>query len=56
MKLKVLGSGSAGNCYLLQNEKEILIIECGISYKKILQRLNFNLSSVVGCLISHEHL
>lgn len=55
MKLKVLGSGSSGNCYLLQNEKETLIIECGLPYKTILKGLNFNLSNVVGCLISHEH-
>ena len=55
MKLKVLGSGSSGNCYLLQNENETLIIECGLRYKDILKGLNFNLSNVVGCLISHEH-
>lgn len=55
MKLKVLGSGSSGNCYLLQNEDETLMIECGLSYKNILQGLNFNLSNVIGCLVSHEH-
>lgn len=55
MELKVLGSGSSGNCYLLQNENETLIIECGLRYKDILKGLNFNLSNVVGCLISHEH-
>lgn len=55
MKLKVLGSGSSGNCYLLQNENETLVLECGLSYKTILQGLNFNLSNVVGCLVTHEH-
>ena len=55
MKLKVLGSGSSGNCYLLQNKDETLIIECGLSYKTILKGLNFDLRNVVGCLISHEH-
>ncbi len=55
MKLKVFGSGSSGNCYLLQGEKETLIIECGLPYKTILKGLNFDLSNVVGCLISHEH-
>lgn len=55
MELKVLGSGSSGNCYLLQGEKETLIIECGLPYKTILKGLNFNLNNVVGCLISHEH-
>lgn len=56
MKLKVLGSGSKGNCYILQGEKETLILECGIPYKSILKGLNFNLSNVVGCLVTHEHM
>lgn len=55
MKLKVLASGSSGNCYLLQSENETLILECGINYKNILHGLNFNLKGIVGCLITHEH-
>lgn len=55
MELKVLGSSSKGNCYLIGNEEERLIIECGFSYKKILGFLNYNLKNVVGCLITHEH-
>ncbi|QZY56683.1 MBL fold metallo-hydrolase [Crassaminicella profunda] len=55
MKLKVLGSGSKGNCYLLCSPTETLILECGLPYKTILKGLNFNLNSVVGCLVSHEH-
>jgi len=55
MKLKCLGSGSKGNCYILQGEKETLLLECGIPYKDILKGLDFNLNNVVGCLVSHEH-
>lgn len=55
MKLKCLASGSKGNCYLLQSNEETLILECGIPYRDILKGLNFNLSNVVGCLVSHEH-
>lgn len=55
MKLKVIGSGSAGNCYLLQNENETLMLECGLPWKTILKGLNFNISNVVGCLVTHEH-
>ncbi|HBG1425919.1 TPA: MBL fold metallo-hydrolase [Clostridioides difficile] len=55
MKIKVLGSSSRGNCYLLQLENEILILECGVSYKEILKGLDFNLESVIGCLVTHEH-
>lgn len=55
MKLKVLGSSSFGNCYLLQSEKETLILECGVDIRFVMKSLNFNLSNVVGCLITHEH-
>lgn len=55
MGIKILASGSAGNCYLLETQNETLILECGISFKNIKKGLNFNLSKVVGCLITHEH-
>lgn len=55
MKLKVLGSGSSGNCYVISNNNEALIIEAGIDYKEVLQALDWNISKAVGCLISHEH-
>ena len=55
MSIKILASGSSGNCYLLETSKETLILECGIKYKDILKALNFDLSKVVGCLITHEH-
>lgn len=55
MKIKVLASGSSGNCYLLQLKDETLILECGIRYKQILEGLDFVLEKVVGCLVTHEH-
>lgn len=56
MKLKVLGSSSRGNCYILENEKEALVIECGINVKEVKETLDFKVSKIVGCIISHEHL
>lgn len=55
MKLKVLASGSKGNCYLLQLKDETLILECGIRFREIVEGLDFNLENVVGCLVTHEH-
>lgn len=55
MKLKCLSSGSIGNCYLLECNNEILILDCGISIKDIKVGLNFDLSKVVGCVITHSH-
>jgi phosphoribosyl 1,2-cyclic phosphodiesterase len=56
MKLTVINSNSAGNCYLLENSQEALIIECGVAIARIKQALNFDLSKVAGCVVSHEHL
>lgn len=55
MKIKVLSSGSVGNCYLLEHNSEILILDCGISIKDIKIGLNFELSKVVGCVVTHSH-
>lgn len=54
MRLKVLGSSSAGNCYILENEQDALLIECGVNMKEIKKGLDFNLAKVSGCIISHE--
>lgn len=56
MNLKVIGTGSQGNTYLLYNKEEVLLIECGVTIKKIKEALNFDFSKVIGCIISHEHL
>lgn len=55
MKLKVIGSGSKGNAYILENKEEALLIECGVKIDKIKQALNFNISKVYGCIVTHEH-
>jgi len=55
MRLTILGSSSSGNSYILHNDKEALIIECGIRFSEVKQTLNFDITKVVGCLITHEH-
>jgi len=57
MKLTVLGSNSSGNCYILGNDNECIIIEVGknITLPKLKQALKFNVNKVKGVLISHLH-
>lgn len=55
MQLKVLGSSSKGNCYILGNESESLIIECGVNILEIKKALEFSFSKVAGCILTHEH-
>lgn len=54
-RLKVLGSGSSGNAYILECNEETLILELGIKWKDILLGLDFDISKVVGCLVTHQH-
>lgn len=56
MKLMCLGSSSKGNSYILKGENEVLIIEAGISFKEVKQKLNFKISKIVGVCVSHAHL
>ena len=56
MTLHIIGSGSAGNCYLFKPKKgKSLIIDCGINFKEVKKALEFNISSVIGCLQTHSH-
>jgi len=55
MELIVLGSGSTGNCYLLTNDKECLVIEAGISLMDVKIELDFNISKIVGVISTHSH-
>lgn len=55
MKLTCLGSRSSGNCYLLEAANEVLVVECGVRLQEVKQALNFDLSKVVGAVVSHAH-
>lgn len=55
MKLHVLGSSSSGNGYMLENDTEALVIECGVSLKEVKKAIDFNISKIVGAIVSHEH-
>ncbi|MGG7664022.1 MBL fold metallo-hydrolase [Dyadobacter sp. BHUBP1] len=55
MRLKVLDSGSRGNCYLLESEQETLIIELGLPWNTVLQALDFDTSCVKIAIVSHCH-
>lgn len=55
MKLHTIQTGSIGNCFLLIGEKETLIIEMGVNFPFVKNALNYDLSKVVGCIVSHSH-
>jgi phosphoribosyl 1,2-cyclic phosphodiesterase len=55
IEIAPIASGSKGNCYRIDDGRTPLLLECGIPYKEIQKRLNFRISEIVACLISHEH-
>lgn len=56
MKIEVLGTGSSGNCYKVEIGTATLLLECGLPYKVIQRKLNFKVSDIDACLVSHEHM
>lgn len=50
-----LASGSAGNCYKIDDGRTPLLLEAGISFREIQKGLNFRTSELAGVLVSHEH-
>lgn len=57
IKITVTGSSSSGNNYIIESNGEILVLELGCSFSKILSSLKFDvgLKKVVGCVVSHCH-
>ncbi len=56
MEIEVLGTGSSGNCYKVKIGKATLLLECGLPFKVIQKKLNFKISEVDACLVTHEHM
>ena len=58
MKIKVIESGSKGNCTIILLDYIKLIIDIGISYKKLIKSLDdlhINIDEITGLLITHNH-
>lgn len=55
MELKVLCSGSSGNCYILENENEALIIEAGLPFMEVKKALDFNVRKIKAVITTHIH-
>jgi len=56
MNLSILGSGSSGNSYLLSNAEEALVIDAGVSFSKIAEAADYDISKIKCLLYSHQHL
>ena len=56
MRITCLGSGSTGNCFLLEDSGRLLILDAGVKLDKLLacKRLT-SFSRVDGALVTHKH-
>ena len=59
MELLSIASGSSGNCYYVGNEETHLLVDAGVSGKKIetaLNEIDRKPSDLNGILVTHEHI
>lgn len=54
--VKTIGSGSSGNCYLVDINGTKILLECGLPFKKIQKALNHKVSDIDFCFVTHEHM
>jgi len=55
MILRVIASGSKGNCYALEHSGSYLLLDAGAKLKQILAAVDYTPSAISGALITHEH-
>lgn len=55
MYLKVIGSNSKGNGYLLEGSSCSLLVEAGMPFADLNRMHKLPLSKLAGCVITHEH-
>ena len=58
MKIAVFASGSGGNCMLLSHKDSHILIDAGISMRRVetsLKSIGLTVKDIGGVLITHEH-
>ena len=58
IKVSILGSGSKGNCTLIETKDSKILIDCGFSAKETVKRLEIlgiNPTQINGIFLTHEH-
>lgn len=56
MELEVIGTGSAGNLYVLRAGERAIMLDAGVAFIHAIRKISeLRDSSVLACLITHEH-
>ena len=56
MNIQVIASGSNGNATIINDGVTSLLLDAGVSIKRLYQLTRHRVTDVAGCLITHEHL
>lgn len=55
MRFESLASSSSGNAYIVSDNDTRILLECGVSLKKLQKLSGFSLSEFQACLVTHDH-
>ena len=55
MRFDSLASSSHGNAYIVSDLDTRILLECGVSHRKLQMLSGFKVSEFSACLVSHEH-
>lgn len=54
--LKTISTGSKGNSYSIVTDDGILLLDLGVSDRVIKRAIDYRVSDITACLITHCHL
>lgn len=55
MRIDAIASSSHGNLYIVSDRDTRILLECGLSRRKIIKAVGADLSRVLGVLVTHSH-
>lgn len=55
LTFRSLASSSKGNAYLVSDGETVLLLECGLPYKKLAEKSGFTLMNTTACFVTHDH-
>lgn len=55
MELRVVGSGSSGNSYMLKDHGQYLALDAGMKFQAVQVGCDFEVGKIVACLCGHAH-
>lgn len=55
IEILTLASSSRGNAHLITDGVTPVLLDCGINFAELKKRSGFGISSIAGCMATHEH-